>query len=109
MSQHTHIDSEIKALLAELWERHLPSMRERLALLEQAATLASKGNLAEPERAEAQSIAHKLAGNLGMFGHDHAGLIASDIEQILKEPTNASWQHLKQLSAQLRQALQAHV
>jgi len=109
MSPDANIDAEIKALLADLWQRHLPALRERVAMLERVAVLAASGKLAEPERAEAQSIAHKLAGNLGMFGHGDAGLIACDMEQILKEPRKGSLQDLVKLSKQLRQALQAYL
>ena len=62
-------DGKIEALLAELWQRHLPALRERLDLLDRTAAEASSGSLAEASRVEAHSIAHKLAGNLGMFGH----------------------------------------
>ena len=109
MPQNANIDAELNSLLADLWQRHLPALRERVTILERAAVLVASGKLGEPERAEAQSIAHKLAGNLGMFGHADAGLIACDMEQILKEPMKDSLQDLVKLSKQLRQALQAYL
>jgi HPt (histidine-containing phosphotransfer) domain-containing protein len=103
------VDAEISALLADLWQRHRPSMHQRLDLLDHAALSAASGRLDEPARAEAQSVAHKLAGNLGMFGYKAAGSIASEIEHILKEPTPQSLGHLATLARQLRQTLGPHL
>jgi HPt (histidine-containing phosphotransfer) domain-containing protein len=105
-------DAEIQALLADLWKRHLPQLIERLTLLEQMADQAAHSGLAslsEEQRAEAQSTAHKLAGNLGMFGHKHAGDTASQIEQTFKSPTPETLAALPTLVAQLRQALSPHL
>ena len=96
-------------MLADLWQRHLPSMHERLALLDRTALSAAAGRLDEAERAEAQSIAHKLAGNLGMFGYGDAGLIAGKIEDNLKAPTPQTLVHLASLVRQLRQTLNPHL
>jgi HPt (histidine-containing phosphotransfer) domain-containing protein len=100
-------DQKIEALLAELWQRHLPTLRERLDLLDRAAAEASSGTLAEASRLEAHSVAHKLAGNLGMFGHQQATEIASAMEQILKTPTPEAFAHLPGLATELRQNLTA--
>ncbi|WP_263365325.1 Hpt domain-containing protein [Edaphobacter bradus] len=103
-------DAEIQALLADLWQRHLPTLRERVGLLESAATLAeASGSIPEETRAGAQSAAHNLAGNLGMFGHSSAGEIAGQIEQILKAPTPATLSGLAALVARLREALAANL
>ena len=105
----THPDAEIQALLDDLWRRHLPSTEERISILERAAAEAVSGSLPEPTRAEAQSIAHKLAGNLGMFGHQEAGEIASRIEQILKSPALDALTALSPLAARLRELLAPHL
>lgn len=102
-------DAEIQALLTDLWQRHLPMTIERLDLLDRAATKAASGTLPEETRAEAQSVAHKLAGNLGMFGHQKAGEIASQIEQILKAPTPKTLSSLSSLTSSLRKNLAAHL
>jgi HPt (histidine-containing phosphotransfer) domain-containing protein len=104
-----HADAEISALLADLWQRHLPSTHERLNLLDHAALAAAAGRLDEPGRAEAQSVAHKLAGNLGMFGHGQAGSVASEIEHILKEPTPETLSQLAALARRLRHTLEPHL
>jgi HPt (histidine-containing phosphotransfer) domain-containing protein len=98
-------DGKIAALLADLWQRHLPALRERLDLLDRIAAEASSGTLAEASRLEAHSMAHKLAGNLGMFGHQHATEIASAMEQILKTPTPETLVTLAGLTSDLRRTL----
>jgi HPt (histidine-containing phosphotransfer) domain-containing protein len=100
-------DEKIETLLAELWQRHLPTLRERLDLLDRAAAEASAGTLAEASRLEALSVAHKLAGNLGMFGHQQATEIASAMEQLLKTPTPEALTNLAGLATELRQNLTA--
>jgi HPt (histidine-containing phosphotransfer) domain-containing protein len=100
-------DGKIEALLADLWQRHLPTLHERLDLLDRTAAEASSGALGEVSRLEALSIAHKLAGNLGMFGHQQATQVASKMEQILKAPTPKTLVTLTDLATQLRQSLTA--
>jgi HPt (histidine-containing phosphotransfer) domain-containing protein len=96
---------DISALLADLWQRHLPSMRDRLDLLDRAAKQATSGSLPEPLREQAQSVAHKLAGNLGMFGYNEAGDTASQMEQIFKAPTDQTLIELAPLAQSLRRQL----
>jgi HPt (histidine-containing phosphotransfer) domain-containing protein len=98
-------DEKIEALLADLWQRHLPTLRERLDLLDRTALEASSGTLTEASRLEALSIAHKLAGNLGMFGHQQATEIAGAMEQILKAPTPKTLSRLTSLAKDLRKTL----
>jgi HPt (histidine-containing phosphotransfer) domain-containing protein len=98
-------DGKIDSMIAELWQRHLPLMRERLDVLDRTAADAASGMLSEDSRAEALSIAHKLAGNLGMFGYHQGSEIASEIEQTLKEPTPESLSALTIQARQLREAL----
>ena len=98
-------DEKIEVLLADLWQRHLPTLRERLDLLDRTAAEASSGTLDEELRLEAHSVAHKLAGNLGMFGHQQATEIASAMEQILKAPTPEALATLPAIASDLRKTL----
>lgn len=82
-------EAKIDSLLAALWERNLPALRERLDTLDRAAAAAASGHLTEASRAEALSIAHKLSGSLGMFGHHRGTELARQIEAILSLPTPA--------------------
>ncbi len=76
-------EAKIEILLATLWERNLPTLRERLDILDRAAAAAASGHLTEASRAEALGIAHKLSGSLGMFGYHRGTEIARQIEAIL--------------------------
>lgn len=101
-------DAEIQTLLEDIWKRHLPQLLERLDLLKRVSETAASSTLPEEQRAEAQSVAHKLAGNLGMFGHNHAGDIAGQIEQIFKKPTPEKFAELRCLVETLRESLRPH-
>ena len=98
---------QIDTLLADLWQKNLPTVRERLALLDRIASTAASGTLAEATRLEALTVAHKLSGSLGMFGYQQGTQIAASIERILKEPTPHDLATLTVLAADLRQSLAA--
>jgi HPt (histidine-containing phosphotransfer) domain-containing protein len=102
-------DGKIEALLAGLWQRQLPLLHERLDLLDRTAAEAATGSLSEASRTEALSIAHKLSGSLGMFGHHQGTDTARAIEQILKKPTPKTLGHLDSLATRLREILQPHL
>jgi HPt (histidine-containing phosphotransfer) domain-containing protein len=99
-------DGKIEALLADLWHRQLPLLRERLDLLDRTAAEASTGALSEASRAEALSVAHKLAGSLGMFGYHQGTEIARTLELILKAPTRDALPKFASLARNLRATLQ---
>jgi HPt (histidine-containing phosphotransfer) domain-containing protein len=96
---------QIENLLAGLWQKNLPTLRERLNLLDRTALSAASGTLTEPSRAEALSISHKLSGSLGMFGHQQSTQIAGSIERILRAPTPETLATLPALAANLRASL----
>lgn len=97
-------EAQIDDLLTSLWERGLPVLRERINLLDRAATAAKTGEVDEELRVEAMGIAHKLAGSLGMFGYDRGTEIARQIEQMLAAPPAASGR-LAALVSGLRETL----
>jgi len=98
---------QIDNVLASLWKKNLPTLRERLDLLDRTASLAASGTLPEEPRLEAYSIAHKLTGSLGMFGYQQGTDIARQIEHILKSPTPAQLTTLPALAKDLRTSLSA--
>lgn len=71
------------SLLAALWRRNLPILLERLDLLDHAAHQLQSGPLPNALLEEITSIAHKLAGSLGMFGYHQGTLVARDLEHLL--------------------------
>ena len=80
-----------RKLLASLWERSLPTLHERLTLLNDAVVAAQAGALTPQLRQNAMETAHKLAGSLGMFGYPEGTEFARRIEQRLeaKGPVDA--------------------
>jgi hypothetical protein len=101
------VSDQIDAVLAELWKKNLPTIRERLDLLDEFASAASTGKLAEGTRVEALGIAHKLAGSLGMYGYQQGTEIASKMERIFKSPTPETLLTLRSLTVDLRKSLAA--
>jgi HPt (histidine-containing phosphotransfer) domain-containing protein len=99
------IDTKIDNVLAQLWKKNLPTVRERLDLLDKFGAAASSGKLDEPTRVEALNIAHKLAGSLGMYGYQQGTEVASKMESILKSPTPETLLTLRALSVDLRKSL----
>jgi hypothetical protein len=99
------IDTKINNVLAELWKKNLPTVHERLDLLDKFGMVAASGKLDEPTRIEALNIAHKLAGSLGMYGYQQGTEVASKMERILKSPTPETLLNLRALAADLRRSL----
>ena len=93
---------EIDNVVATLWKKNLPTLRERLDLLDQVGKAAAKGKLEEPVRLEALRIAHKLAGSLGMYGYQQGTEVASKMEKILKTPTPETLATIHALATELR-------
>lgn len=98
-------EAKINALLISLWERNLPTLHERLDLLDRAASKAASGKISETLRAQAFEVAHKLSGSLGMFGYQHGTDIARKIELILKTPTSVGYSDFTSLTTELRETL----
>jgi HPt (histidine-containing phosphotransfer) domain-containing protein len=96
---------EIDNLLVTLWQKNLPTLRERLDFLDQIAVTSLSGALPEASRLEALSIAHKLSGSLGMFGYSKGTEIAAKMERILKTPTPDTLATFKALATDLRKSL----
>ena len=95
---------QTKKLIAELWERNQPLILERLDLLDAAAAAAQSGSLPEEQRAEAESVAHKLSGSLGMFGYQGGTSIAQVLEAELQSQS-PDGSKLSALARELRDSL----
>jgi HPt (histidine-containing phosphotransfer) domain-containing protein len=106
-SDPPQINDQIDTVLAQLWKKNLPTLRQRLDLIDQFASDASTGNLPEGTRVEALGIAHKLAGSLGMYGYQQGTEVASKMERILKSPTPETLLTLRSLAVDLRKSLAA--
>jgi len=91
-----------QALLASLWQRNLPTLRQRLDTLDQAVAVEP---IAPGLLNEAIIIAHKLSGSLGLFGHHHATEIARELEHLFRNPSSAAPGRTKFLTQELRTTL----
>lgn len=96
---------DTKALVARLWQRNLPVLRERLDLLDQAASRAESGALSPEDRTEAADLAHKLAGSLGMFGFPKGTDTAREMEILLEADGPLPTHRLRDLTDTLRSTL----
>ena len=104
---NTQSNDQMDDLLLQLWQKNLPAIRERLDLLDKFGSAAVSGSLEEHTRLQALSIAHKLAGSLGMYGYQQGTEVAAKIERILKSPTPEKLVTLRALAADLRKSLAA--
>jgi HPt (histidine-containing phosphotransfer) domain-containing protein len=98
-------EESAKRMLAALWERNLPVLRDRLAELDAAADAAASGKLTTELREDASSTAHKLAGSLGMFGYPRGTEFARKIEVLLSEPGPTDALTLRELASSLRESV----
>ena len=101
---HETADSRTIQLIAELWRKNQPQILDRLALLDAAAAAAQSAALLDSQRFEAESMSHKLAGSLGMFGFPVGTTIARALEdEFHKDHPDAAL--LKRLTQDLRTLL----
>jgi HPt (histidine-containing phosphotransfer) domain-containing protein len=98
-------EESAKKMLAALWERNLPVLRDRLEQLDAAAEAAATGTLSPLMREDASGTAHKLAGSLGMFGYQRGTEFARQIELLLTEPGPVDALSLRELASSLRESV----
>ncbi len=92
-------------ILATVWQRNLPLVRQRVHALRDTAVQAQAGQLPPELRTEASEIAHKLAGSLGMFGYPKGSEIAKNIELLLDSEAPLPASLFQDLATQLEQIL----
>jgi HPt (histidine-containing phosphotransfer) domain-containing protein len=71
---------DLAAALDLLWMRFLPEIRQRVAILEEAALACAANQLSPAQREAAHAAAHKLAGTLGTFGLARGTDLAREME-----------------------------
>lgn len=79
---------ELHARLQELWRKHLPVMKSRLATVDRALEALNRGELTHKLRFEAAENAHKLAGSLGTFSLQSGSDAAGEIERLFSSDTD---------------------
>lgn len=93
------------ALLHRLWQRGIPLLLERLAVLDHAAAAARTGTLTADLREQAVDITHKLSGSLGMFGYPDGTQLTRQLELLLEAPTAPPSDRLTEITTELRAIL----
>lgn len=73
-------DPTLSQAMDRLWVRFLPEIKERVAVLEEAAAAVGAGKLSASRREAAEAAAHKLAGVLGTFSLEHGTVLARELE-----------------------------
>ncbi|MGC1462876.1 MAG: Hpt domain-containing protein [Terracidiphilus sp.] len=88
-----------------LWTRFLPEIRQRVDLLQAAASDCASSRFMAEQHEATRAAAHKLAGSLGTFGLARGTTLAREFELILSDegspsPTLAA--RLTDIAAELR-------
>jgi HPt (histidine-containing phosphotransfer) domain-containing protein len=88
-----------------MWARFLPQIKDRVAILESAATAFAANQLTIPQHEAANAAAHKLAGVLGSFGLARGTVLARELEIMYfrqNAPDPALAAQLASIAAELR-------
>jgi HPt (histidine-containing phosphotransfer) domain-containing protein len=103
-------EAALSRAIDRLWARFLPEIRERVAILEAAASAVSAGKLSRTRRQAAQAAAHKLAGVLGTFSLTRGTVLAREAEVAYSgevAPSATSGKRLASLAAELRAMIES--
>ncbi|HAZ48135.1 MAG TPA: hypothetical protein DDW76_17740 [Cyanobacteria bacterium UBA11369] len=94
-------EQKFNQAMDKMWQKYEGLMRQRLEVLQQAATAVKTKNLSQELRQEATKAAHKLAGVLGMFELETGTKIAADMERILSGNDNLTSTQKRQVRSQI--------
>ena len=97
--------------LKMLWQKFLPQMQERVAVLEQANRALQAGTLSNEQRIAAGAAAHKLAGVLGTFGLAEGTNLAREAEEMYTSGSqldSAALERIGMITIQLDDLIQRH-
>ncbi|MCU1323563.1 MAG: Hpt domain protein [Acidobacteriaceae bacterium] len=97
--------AETAALIANLWQRQLPTLHERLDTLDRIAASSAHGSISAEDRQEGIAISHKFAGSLGMYGYARGSQVASEMETFLRSDEAFDPGVLLSLTFQLRESI----
>jgi HPt (histidine-containing phosphotransfer) domain-containing protein len=89
--------------MARVWRTHHQLVRARVAVVTEAVDLLALKQLSTEKRRQAGEDAHKLAGNLGTFGHPTGSEHARGIELKLLSEAQLDSSDAQQLTLQVRE------
>ncbi len=98
-------EAALSQAIDRLWVRFLPEIKERVLILEEAASAVAVNQLTAERREKAQAAAHKLAGVLGTFSLTRGTVLARELEMTFSresspDPESGEW--LAAIAAELR-------
>jgi HPt (histidine-containing phosphotransfer) domain-containing protein len=97
--------AETAALIADLWQRNLPVLRERLDVLDRIAAASTAGPLSQEDREQGTAISHKFAGSLGMYGYRRGTEIATQLDELFRSSLSIEPERLLSLTYELRESV----
>jgi HPt (histidine-containing phosphotransfer) domain-containing protein len=100
---------DLAQALELLWQRFLPQMLERVAVLETAAAACASGKLSAALTRAAHHAAHKLAGSLGSFNLTRGSVLAHELEMLYSaadQPDAIQAPQLASLATELRSLIE---
>jgi HPt (histidine-containing phosphotransfer) domain-containing protein len=103
-------DRALSQAIDKLWVRFLPEIRERVTVLEAAASAVQAKQLHAAGREAAKAAAHKLAGVLGTFNLTRGTVLAREAEAAYSRqssPSPDSGPRLAELAAALRKLIES--
>ncbi len=103
------IQQQTLAALGGVWNRFQGKISQQVSVLEQAAADALQDALSQELHAQAEQLAHTLAGSLGTFGFSEGSQLARKIEHLLaagKSVGVKEGKHLRKLVLALRQEIE---
>ena len=98
-----------RQLLAQLWQKNLPTLRERLDLLDRSASTAASGTLAEPPVSKPSTSLTSSPARSACTATSKAPRSPAKMERILKSPTPETLVTLRALAADLRKSLASNL
>ena len=98
---------DLAVAINSLWERFMPEMRRRAAIVETATSALALGSLSSAQKQEAASAAHKLAGVLGTFNLEHGTEVARRLEVLFSDAECPDPTSALQLAEHLRSIIES--
>jgi chemotaxis protein histidine kinase CheA len=95
--------------LSSVWEHQQSRVRARIEVIERAVAALGEDHLSADRRADAERVAHMLAGSIGMFGLLDASDAAHALELELAHATSDRAPVLSALLARLHRGVQKPV
>ncbi|MEM6754022.1 MAG: response regulator, partial [Cyanobacteria bacterium P01_C01_bin.38] len=109
ISKTSDIEQKLQSITANVWTKSKKKLNHLLISIEEATAFLLQDRFDDELFSTAYQNAHKLKGNLGMFGFKHGSYLAGEIENLLESRLSLVQNqklYLSELVITLRQELQ---